>query len=84
MWGCWSFSSWPFFHGGGFGLGGILFGLLGLLAAAWLIRSLVTAGTHRQGARADRDDALRLLDHRLAAGAITPEEYERLRRAILS
>lgn len=86
MWGCWPFSSWSFMHGG-FGPGGWFVGLLVLLAVLWLIRRVFGLGggcCHQRNARADRDDALRLLDRRLAAGSITPEEYERLRRAIVS
>lgn len=85
MWGCGPFSSWSFMHGG-FGVGGLVFGVIVLVAVVWLVRTLMgqQGGCHRDSAKADREDALRLLEQRLAAGAITPEEYERLRRAILS
>jgi len=81
MWGCRSFFFWSFGHGG-FGLGGVVLGLLVLAALLWILRTRSSRGSHHDSARADRDDALRLLDQRLADGGITPEEYERLRRAI--
>ncbi len=37
---------------------------------------------HQRGARADRDDALRLLRARRDSGAISQEEYDRLRRTV--
>ena len=81
MWGCWVLPFWPFRHGG-FGLGGIFTGLLILAAIVWLLRARPPRSGHHDSAKADRDDALRLLNKRLADGGITPEEYERLRRAI--
>ena len=36
----------------------------------------------RRGAAADRDDALDILRRRLAEGAISPEEYDRLRKIV--
>lgn len=69
------------------GVGGLL--LVGLVVAA-IVWGLGGGGRrsgdrdHKQGARADRDDARRLLNRRLAAGEIDLEEYERLRRAIES
>ena len=70
--------------------GGGLFssGLLGLLligAVVWAIlagRRRPVDQDHRQNARADRDDALRILKRRLAQGEISLEEYERLRQAV--
>jgi len=58
--------------------------LLGLAAAVLLIRWLRTARRpdFRRGAVADRDDALRILRLRLAEGAITVDEFERLRLAV--
>ena len=38
--------------------------------------------SHRKGAMADRDDALRLLRARLATGGISQEEFDRLRHAV--
>ena len=58
--------------------------LLGLAAAVLLFR-LLRSGRRpdfRRGAVADRDDALRILRLRLAEGAITADEFERLRRAV--
>lgn len=58
--------------------------LLGLAAAMILIRMFNPPKRfdYRRGAAADRDDALRILRLRLAEGAITPDEFERLRRAV--
>ncbi|WP_300158252.1 SHOCT domain-containing protein [Solidesulfovibrio sp.] len=73
------------------GLGGPFSWLLLLLAvivALVLVRRRTTQRsdetTHRLGAQADRDDAMRLLKVRLASGGITEEEYHRLRQAIES
>lgn len=81
MWSCWSLSFWP--HR----IEGLL--VTGLFLAAvvilivWLVgRPGTGADNHRRSARADKDDALRLLARRLAEGSIDQEEYERLRRAI--
>lgn len=38
--------------------------------------------SHRKGAMADRDDALRLLRARLATGGINQDEFDRLRHAV--
>ncbi len=85
MWGCWSFSPFsPAGFGGGFSLPGLLVWGAVILAAVWAIWVLATGKAHRRGARADRDDALRILRQRLAEGAISAEEFERLRRAVLS
>lgn len=58
--------------------------VLGLAAAVLLVRMLCPPrrSDFRRGAAADRDDALRILRLRLAEGAITPDEFERLRRAV--
>ena len=58
--------------------------LLGLAAAVLIIRLLRPAKRpdFRRGAVADRDDALRILRLRLAEGAITAEEFKRLRQAV--
>ncbi len=72
-----------FFMGGWQTLGVIL---VGLAAAVILVRMFHPPKRFdfRRGAAADRDDALRILRLRLrlAEGAITPDEFERLRRAI--
>ena len=69
--------------------GGWLMGLFGLVVVAVIVWAILSGGRwreadHRQGARADRDDALRILKRRLAAGEISLEEYERLRQAVES
>ncbi len=82
MWAC---ASSPGFYGGGFPLFAIVIGIVALVLVLWAIRSRAGGrgdGEHRQSARADRDDAMRILRLRLAEGAITEEEYERLRRAV--
>ena len=58
--------------------------LLGLAAAVLLIRLHRSARRpdFRRGAVADRDDALRILRLRLAEGAITEDEFQRLRLAV--
>lgn len=56
----------------------VVFWGLVIVGVVWLVRSL--ADTAR---RPHRADALEVLDHRLASGEITPEEY-RERRATLS
>ncbi len=40
------------------------------------------AKPYRESAKADRDDALRLLRVRLATGGISQEEFDRLRHAV--
>lgn len=60
-------------------LGMLVFWGLVIVGALWLVREL---GGSRQGSRG-APDPLATLDHRLAAGEISPEEY-RERRAILS
>jgi putative membrane protein len=69
--------------------GGWLVGLFGLVVLAVIVRAVLGGGRsrdpdHRQGARADRDDALRILKRRLAEGDISLEDYERLRQAVES
>jgi putative membrane protein len=61
------------------GLGMVLFWGLIIVGIVWLVREL--GGTSRGSHRAP--DPLATLDHRLAAGEISPEEY-RERREILS
>jgi putative membrane protein len=63
------------------GIGIVLFWTLVVLGIIWLVRELT--GRHHRGAqRAESDDALAILDRRLAEGAISAEEY-RERREIL-
>ena len=56
----------------------VVFWGLVIFGVVWLVRSL--SGDRR---RPDRASALDVLDHRLASGEISPDEY-RERRAILS
>ena len=71
----------PFFPGG-------WLTMLLLLLAALIVLGLARTRNDkrrqevRRGAAADRDDALDILRRRLAEGAISPEEYERLRRIV--
>jgi len=81
MWGCSTF--FPF-HGGGFFFPGGLLWLLFLVALFLAARAMLPGRSHRRGARADRDDAMRILRSRLAEGNISEEEFERLRRAVES
>lgn len=62
----------------------LLYILLGLAAVLLLARTVFSTKRtdFRRNADADRDDALRLLRLRLAEGAISPDEYERLRRVV--
>ncbi len=79
MWGCATFP----FQGGGLFTGA--FWWLFLLAAVFLIlRAFLPPRGHRHNARADRDDAMRILRARLAEGNISEEEFDRLRRAVES
>lgn len=77
--------NFPWFPGfGGFGFSWLLI-LLVIVGLIWLLRRPGSgADEHRRSARSDRDDALRILQQRLAGGDITQEEYERLRRAVES
>lgn len=81
MWGCQTLLP---FHGGGFFFPGLLVGLLVLVAVFLIVRAGGSGGNHRRGAWADRDDAMRILRARLAEGAISEEEFDRLRRAVES
>ncbi|MGE5281065.1 MAG: SHOCT domain-containing protein [Chloroflexota bacterium] len=56
----------------------VVFWGLVIVGVVWLVRSLIDSA---RGPR--RAGALEVLDHRLASGEITPEEY-RERRAMLS
>lgn len=60
-------------------LGMILFWGLVIAGIVWVVRELGSSHRHSTAA----PDPLALLDHRLADGTITPEEY-RERRAILT
>uniref|UniRef100_I2PXK0 Putative membrane protein (DUF2078) n=1 Tax=Desulfovibrio sp. U5L TaxID=596152 RepID=I2PXK0_9BACT len=81
MWGCQTFLP---FHGGGSFFPGAFLWLLVLVAVFLIVRAMLPAGNHRRGARADREDAMRILRTRLAEGAISEEEFDRLRRAVES
>lgn len=59
-------------------LGMVLFWGLVIAGIVWVVREV---GSHRHSTA--RPDPLAVLDHRLADGTITPEEY-RERRAILT
>jgi putative membrane protein len=84
---CDSFGWSTHWDGGG---GGWVMSLIGLAVLAAILWAVFHGGDrfrdtgHRQGARADRDDALRILKRRLAEGDISLEEYERLRQAVES
>ena len=70
------------FHGGGFSLSATLGWILviaGIFLAVW---TMIPSRNHRRGAKADRNDAMRILRTRLAEGAISEEEFEHLRRAV--
>jgi len=59
------------------GIGMLLFAILVIVAGAWLVRELA-------GRRNEADPTpLDLLDRRLAEGAISVEEYEQRRRALV-
>ena len=60
-------------------LGMVLFWGLVIFTIVWLAREF---GPSRRERRDSQPDALATLDHRLAAGEISPEEY-RERRAVL-
>ena len=62
------------------GLGMILFWGLVILGIVWLVREFARPREERAATR--DSDALAILDRRLAAGEISPEEY-RDRRAVL-
>jgi len=65
------------------GLGMVLFWGLVVVGLVWLVRE-VTGPHHYSGSGAHRGpDALATLDHRLATGEISPEEY-RERREMLT
>lgn len=81
MWGCPVFFPFP---GGGISLPALMGSLALLVAACLAVRAFMPRRSHRRGARADREDALRILRARLADGAISEEEFERLRRAVES
>lgn len=69
---------------GGWGIamliGMILFWILVLVAAVWLLREI---GFSRRAAADTSDDPLRVLDRRLAEGAISIEEYRQRREVLL-
>lgn len=79
MWGC---ATFPLQGGGLFP--GALWWLLVLVAAFLILRAVLPSRGHRHNARADRDDAMRILRARLAEGNISEEEFDRLRRAVES
>ena len=61
-------------------LGMVLFWGLVIVGIVWAVREV---GSHRRAQSAAQPDPLAVLDHRLAEGAISPDEY-RERRAILT
>lgn len=66
-----------------------LTGLLPLLAVSvlvlwYLVRRRRADMRRHRTAKADRDDAMRLLQARLESGSITPEEFDKLRRTVES
>lgn len=75
----WYGGHWAWWQGGLMWLGMIV--LWGLLI--WGAYALITNLTRKPGAP-DSDDALRILDQRLARGEIDGDEYQRLRDLITS
>lgn len=59
----------------------LLFWLAVILLAVWLVRSLIS---QRGKGHSSRPSPLEILKHRYAAGEIGSEEFERMKREILS
>src|SRR5262245_53643453 len=81
----WYGEHWPFWKVALMWVGMIVFWDL----LIWAVYALVTSATRRPGGEAaDRehggDDAQRILDERLARGAIDVDEYRRLRDVLAS
>jgi len=74
----WYGGHWAWWQGGLMWLGMILF--WGVLI--WAVYALITNLTHKPGPTDSGEDALGILDQRLAKGEISPEEYQRLRDLI--
>ena len=71
---------WPYYANDGWSwlwMGGLMIVFWGAIIffAAWAIRSLSRS-------RPDGDDALAILRRRLAAGEITPEEFDKTKRIL--
>ena len=64
------------------GIGMIVFWALVILGIVWLVREFAHPREARPGPARSDSDPLAILDRRLAAGEISPEEY-RERRAML-
>jgi putative membrane protein len=73
----WYGEHWAWWQGGLMWLGMIVF--WGVLI--WAVYALITNLTRKPG-QPQHDDALRILDQRLARGEIDAEEYQRLRDLI--
>jgi len=80
MWNCnWGYYHWPwgFFHG--HGILAILFGILLLIASLFFITYVIRLLTVKNNDRRDRNDSLAILKSRYASGAISQEEFLRIR-----
>ena len=75
---------------GGWGWGTGLLGGLGMLLfwgliiglMVWLVVTLTRSGQNHTARSAQPDSALETLRHRLAAGEITPQEFDTLRQKL--
>lgn len=71
-------------HGGfmGGGLFGMLWSVLLLVLAAYLIVRLFQAFSNTAGPRRDRNDSMEILREKFARGEISSEEYDRMREVL--
>ena len=74
----WYGGHWAWWQGGLMWIGMIVF--WGLLI--WAVYALITNLTRKPGTRDSGDDAVRILEQRLARGEIDADEYQRLRDLI--
>lgn len=64
------------------GLGMLLFWALIIGLLVWLVVTLTRSGQSNASRSAQPDSALETLRRRLAAGEITPDEFDRLRQKL--
>ena len=64
------------------GLGMLLFWGLIIGLVVWLVVTLTRSGQSGASSAAAHDTALETLRHRLAAGQITPQEFDELRQRL--